>query len=255
MVDFVLSVFILAVIPFLMAAYGGHVAAESIVDVKHRRFVRLMFWGIFFVGLVITVGYQWRVTRADIKREEDTRKWQSTITEALSVIQKQPSSSARQSIASELKQQVAHPPTSEGAKQLTLEIGQSTDLHYAFETRFILTNRNPQLMSKILYTCEIQNLGENHFMHLNKPVNINLAATGPIEDLPSGKQYSLYCDFTNAGLFIDNMDNIPVHIWIDYTYKGRQQRERFQFMALRKPEDKTYIWLPRGAGHELDSSK
>lgn len=253
MLDFWLSVAVLAIAPLWMAVYGGLVAAEAIDDIKHRRNVKLKFWGIALFGLLITMLNQYRAMRADARREsvaeqnrEAVKQWQTDTTQKLDVIIKQPVSLDQQRAATELKRQVATPPSRDSVRQLTLEIGPSTDSRYAFETRFILTNSKPLPISKGAYICQLPKQ-ENGLLHLNKPIAIYPAAAGPIADLPPGKSYSLYCDFTAAGFMVDSLDRIPVQIWISYTYNQHEQSEGFQFLALRKPEDKTFVWLPRGA--------
>ena len=108
-------------------------------------------------------------------------------------------------------------------------------------------------MSQIMYSCELQgqDLGGNPFMHLNKPTKVYPVALGPIEDLPAGKSYSLFCDFTGQEFLINDLNNVLVQIWILYTYDRHRTKEGFQFLAQRRYEDKTYIWLPRGEGHEI----
>jgi hypothetical protein len=59
-IDILLGTILLAVVPFAMAAYGGHVAAESIADLKKRRDVKRTFWGICIVGIALAFVQQSR---------------------------------------------------------------------------------------------------------------------------------------------------------------------------------------------------
>jgi len=146
--------------------------------------------------------------------------------------------------------QIAQPSSFREGRNVTLEIGSSTDPHYAFETRFVLTNHNPLSMTDASYTCEIQNIDVNGVLALNRPVAMNFGATGPIEDLPAGKSRSLYCDFVGAGFVVERMDTPVVQIWVAYTYKSNKNNEGFRFFAKRKYDDKTFVWFPGGAAQE-----
>src|ERR1700675_2843060 len=68
-IDIVLGTFLLAIIPFLMAAYGGHVAAEGIEDYERRRSIKLRFWLAFFLGVGLAFIQQYR----SITREAATK--------------------------------------------------------------------------------------------------------------------------------------------------------------------------------------
>ena len=81
---------------------------------------------------------------------------------------------------------------------------------------------------------------------------MNLIASGPIGNLLPGLSHSLYCDFTGGDLFVTRMDSPVVQIWVLYTYNTKQESKGFQFLALRRPEDGTYVWLPRGAAQGLN---
>jgi hypothetical protein len=95
-VDFWLAVAILAAVPFWMAAYGGHVAAESISDSKRRLYVRLKFWGVGLLGLIVAFAYQYRITGSDEARQKATQAWQSSVTNQLNVIRDNPAYSKEQ---------------------------------------------------------------------------------------------------------------------------------------------------------------
>jgi hypothetical protein len=74
-------------------------------------------------------------------------------------------------------------------------------------------------------------------------------AFGPIENLPSGIQRSLHCDFTAAPM-VEQLDAPLVNIWVSYTYQNEQIKVGFRFFALRRFGDKTFVWLPGGAASE-----
>jgi hypothetical protein len=60
--DVLLGTAILAIVPFLLAAYGGHVAAEAIPDPHKRRNVKFLFWSLFVIGIFLAF---WQQIRAD----------------------------------------------------------------------------------------------------------------------------------------------------------------------------------------------
>lgn len=106
-IDFLLGVVLLAVIPFTLAAYGGHVAADSITDDRRNRWnVKLRFWGLGFIGLLIAIAYQYRTMKTDETRQDQTRQFQKSVTERLNQIINQPISKEQKQEAIDLKQQV-----------------------------------------------------------------------------------------------------------------------------------------------------
>jgi hypothetical protein len=74
--DFILGVSVLALVPFVLTAYGGHVATESINEPTIRRNVKLKFWGLCAVGVVITCLYQYRISTIDAERQRKTEEAQ-----------------------------------------------------------------------------------------------------------------------------------------------------------------------------------
>lgn len=109
--DFWLAVAILAAVPFWMAAYGGHVAAESISDSRRRLYVRLKFWGIGLVGLIVAFAYQYRVTKSDEKKQQATQGWQKSVTDQLAAVRDNPVYSEEQrQAAGKLQRQVEQGP-------------------------------------------------------------------------------------------------------------------------------------------------
>lgn len=67
--DSVLGVLILAIVPFTLAAYGGHLAAQALPSNRERRTAKAIFWGLCFIGVFITILYQARVTKLDQERD------------------------------------------------------------------------------------------------------------------------------------------------------------------------------------------
>jgi hypothetical protein len=59
-----------------MAAYVGHVAAETINDKRHRLYMRLKFWVTGLIALIVAFVYQYRATRADERRQQAAASWQ-----------------------------------------------------------------------------------------------------------------------------------------------------------------------------------
>jgi hypothetical protein len=59
-VDILLGTFLLAIVPFAMAAYGGHIAAEGIADLKRRRTVKSIFWLACAIGVGLAFVQQYR---------------------------------------------------------------------------------------------------------------------------------------------------------------------------------------------------
>lgn len=83
--DIVLNIAVLALIPGLFAAYGGHLAAEAIPDPKRERKVKRIFWLMFVVFVLATGWQQFRVSESDLAR--DTRE---TWADALALRELQP---------------------------------------------------------------------------------------------------------------------------------------------------------------------
>ncbi len=67
--DIVLNIVVLAIVPGLFAAYGGHLAAESISDVKRQRKIKAIFWMMFIVYVIATGLQQFRVAEAELNRD------------------------------------------------------------------------------------------------------------------------------------------------------------------------------------------
>lgn len=67
--DILLNTAVLAIIPLLLAAWGGHLAAEAITDPKNKRNVKLCFWSLFMFGVVATFWQQLRSAEADLEKD------------------------------------------------------------------------------------------------------------------------------------------------------------------------------------------
>ena len=67
--DIILNIAVLALIPGLFAAYGGHLAAEAIPDPKRERKVKRIFWLMFVVFVLATGWQQLRVAESDLARD------------------------------------------------------------------------------------------------------------------------------------------------------------------------------------------
>lgn len=74
----ILNVFAIAIIPGLLAAYGGHLAAEAITNPKRSRTVKHYFWALFVFGVLATFWQQYRAAESDLDR--DTKdKWAEAV--------------------------------------------------------------------------------------------------------------------------------------------------------------------------------
>ncbi len=105
--DFVLGVLILAIFPFWLAAYGGHVAADAITESRKRRIVKAKFWSLAVAGLLIAILYQYRTMKTDEARQDQTRLFQQQVNARLDAIIAQPTSSpVQKQKATKLKQLV-----------------------------------------------------------------------------------------------------------------------------------------------------
>ncbi len=105
-IDFALGVLLLAFIPFALAAYGGHVAADAITDDHKRRAVKLTFWGMAFFGLFVAIVYQYRIMGTDDARQVQTQNFQKDVNARLDQIINHPVSTEQQRQATQLKQSV-----------------------------------------------------------------------------------------------------------------------------------------------------
>ncbi|MGB9075929.1 MAG: hypothetical protein WCC26_03740 [Terracidiphilus sp.] len=67
--DILLNTAVLAFVPLLLAAWGGHLAAEAITDPKKKRGVKLCFWGLFVFGVAATAWQQFRAAENDFEKD------------------------------------------------------------------------------------------------------------------------------------------------------------------------------------------
>lgn len=67
--DLLSGTIVLAVVPFVLAAFGGHVAAQTIANPRIRRNTKLIFWGLCVLGIAVAILYQYRVGQTDQQRE------------------------------------------------------------------------------------------------------------------------------------------------------------------------------------------
>jgi hypothetical protein len=122
-IDFFLGVLLLALVPFWLAAYGGHVAADTITDHNRRRSVKLKFWGVDFIGLAIAVVYQYRVTRTDEFRQKSGEEFQDRVSSKLDEIIKHPFSQDQQQAAVQLKHELSNTrPVKTAAPEANLQL-------------------------------------------------------------------------------------------------------------------------------------
>lgn len=77
--DVILGTALLAIIPFILAAYGGHLAAETIGDPRRRRSVKLKFWGLCTVGVLLAFLQQYRSINEESKNEQKNDRAQTQI--------------------------------------------------------------------------------------------------------------------------------------------------------------------------------
>jgi hypothetical protein len=64
-IDFILGVAVLAIVPFALAAYGGHLAAEMLSDPVRRRKTKGRFWLLCVAGILVAAAYQYRTAKND----------------------------------------------------------------------------------------------------------------------------------------------------------------------------------------------
>lgn len=59
---------VLAIVPGLVGALGGHLAAEGLQEEKRRFWIKLIFWAMCAVWVLATFWQQFRVAEADLDR-------------------------------------------------------------------------------------------------------------------------------------------------------------------------------------------
>jgi hypothetical protein len=125
--------------------------------------------------------------------------------------------------------------------QITIEIGNTLNSKKAFQTRFLLTNRNAYHIHDVTYICEAWD-GKTGPGPLIADVD-----TTVIPDLPAGQSRSLYCEFAPISISssVENSETPVLQIWI-YYFRGKEKdNSGFRFFAKRS-EDGTYTWFPAG---------
>lgn len=137
--------------------------------------------------------------------------------------------------------------------QISVVVGPDVDSQKVFETRFILTNNNPQALTEAGYVCTLAKnfIVQNSPYNMNQPANEVFAASGPIGNLPAGDSRSMYCDFSHADSHGDSLirtvKDPKMVLEVIYKYENVQKDRSFLFFAKRR-KDGTYVWLPGGAG-------
>jgi hypothetical protein len=66
--DILIGTFVLAIVPFAFAAYGGQLATETIEDPRRKRSIKIKFWGMFVIGVAVGFWQQFRSAEADLDR-------------------------------------------------------------------------------------------------------------------------------------------------------------------------------------------
>jgi hypothetical protein len=66
--DIIINVTVLAILPGIVGALGGHLAAEGLQEEKRRRWIKVIFWAMCFVWVLVTFWQQFRAAEADLDR-------------------------------------------------------------------------------------------------------------------------------------------------------------------------------------------
>jgi hypothetical protein len=77
--DVLLGTVALAFVPFVMAAYGGHIAAEAIADPKRSARVKTYFWIACVFGIVVAFVQQYRSITQDAAAKDKTSKVEDSV--------------------------------------------------------------------------------------------------------------------------------------------------------------------------------
>ncbi|MGA7895768.1 MAG: hypothetical protein WCA49_21315 [Candidatus Sulfotelmatobacter sp.] len=77
--DILIGTALLAIVPFLFAAYGGHLATEALDDPRRKRSIKLQFWGLFSIGIALGFWQQVRSSEADLGRQTKS-EWNEIFT-------------------------------------------------------------------------------------------------------------------------------------------------------------------------------
>jgi hypothetical protein len=136
---------------------------------------------------------------------------------------------------------------------IIVEVGPSPEPNFAFETRFILTNRNSKEILDARYICATQKVDMNAKLPglIVKLAPAPRLSTGPIGTVPSEDKHSIYCDYV-ADLWANDLERPELNLWIYYKYNEKDMKRGFKFLAIPSQDGKhTFIWLPRGAAEEI----
>jgi hypothetical protein len=69
-IDVAIGTIVLAIVPLVLAAYGGHLAADTFANDKKRcRRTKLKFWGLCFIGIFLAFYQQYRQVKAGAKQD------------------------------------------------------------------------------------------------------------------------------------------------------------------------------------------
>jgi len=88
--DVILGTFVVGLIPSMMAAYGGHLAADSITDNRKRARTKAIFWGLFGFTIVLVFVFQFRATLAALDSETHTSWSEVLLLKALNPVSSAP---------------------------------------------------------------------------------------------------------------------------------------------------------------------
>jgi hypothetical protein len=141
----------------------------------------------------------------------------------------------------------------EDGKQLDVAIGPSPEPTYAYETRFILSNRNSAKLANTFYVCETQKVNKNNKMPglIVKLTDQPSVFQGMVGDLSPGYSFSMYCDFT-LDLWANELERPELNLWVHYQYGGRSMKRGFKFLAIPSQDgNHTFSWLQRGEAEEF----
>ena len=218
----------------LLAVIGAVVSAVALKGWKK------IVYPIIFV--VLGIGEAVSIYRADDQHKNEVKALQDSIQslkDKIDHIATTVPPSERQGAAQQLKRQIDNP-------YLRMELGQSMNPKWAFETRFILTNPNLLSVTGATYYCIIPHVEAGGMLSLNQPTNVTNLVFSLLEDLPPGRQRSLLCNFSASEGLVSRVDPLIVNIWVAYLYDNKPRADGFKFFAKHK-EDGTYAWFPGGA--------
>jgi hypothetical protein len=78
-----------AIVPLVLAAYGGQVATDPMADPRIRRNVKLVFWALALIGIVLAFCQQFKTALSDQDRDIKTAWFEGRLFHELSANQKQ----------------------------------------------------------------------------------------------------------------------------------------------------------------------